>query len=208
MTNIISKCIAVVLFISGAGCAINVTKLYEGSEQPRHTLALYSPLNRGDFSGPSIQTLQIYGKPLGEHFPRGPIGPYIGLKPGKTSVRISFDDYDDAMLWAIAPGLVSLKHKNFQGWYDLQFEAKPNKLYAPIFNYNLPDSERKSEMCIAELSQDASVAESRNPQPYVACAKPTIPATPENIKLCSEIRHINSATRVYAENCRLLGNPN
>ncbi|WP_147289974.1 hypothetical protein [Crenobacter cavernae] len=190
------------VFVS-VGCSTpNISKSYTGPERPINEVAVYSPNNRGDFNGPSILTTHLNGKILREYFSEIPFGPYISMVPGDVEVRVTFDDYEDVFLWVIAPNVVSLKTKNFKGHYDIKFNAKPGKFYAPIFNYNLPQEKRILEMCISELNMGSSLAETRVPQKYVACGKPSIPAIESNIKICAEIYKINEPPKLYDEMCR------
>jgi hypothetical protein len=139
---------------------------------------------------------------LKEYFSKAPFGPYVSISPGDVEVRVTFDSHDDVLLWVVAPKIVSLKTKNFKGYYDVRFNARPGMFYAPIFNYNLPVETRTSEMCISELSVGDNLEATRAPQKYVACAKPSIPATEENIKICAEIYKINEPPKRYDEVCR------
>ncbi|TDR70236.1 hypothetical protein [Paludibacterium purpuratum] len=193
--------IATSLTLSACG-SIHVSKTYPGVELPANQVAVYSPFNRGDFSGPSISTQALNGKPLGEYFPNSPFGPYISFLPGDVTVRISFVDYDDVFASILLPNLAQMKVKNFVGYYDLKFTAKPGKFYAPIFNYNLPHDKRLTEMCISELPLDSSLSETRMPQHYVACAAPSLPPTEDNIKICAAINTSNNKTTIYNQMCQ------
>lgn len=206
MKNNISL-ITLVLAASCSGCAINVSKMYPGEARPNNEIAVYSPLNRGDFNGPSILTTHIDGKVIREYFPSGsPFGPYVAMLPGEKTVRVTFDDYENTFLWILAPKLISLKFKNFQGYYDVKFNAKPGKFYAPIFNYNLLQDKKITEMCVAELEQGATLSDTRAPQKYVACAKPSVPATQENIKICNEMHEWGEAPVIFQDLCRKIAN--
>jgi hypothetical protein len=200
----LSPAVSAALALTLSACVTHSpSRLYEGPEKPGSEIALYSPLNRGDFTGPAIRTTHMNGKTLPELFPGQPISSTIALEPGEVAVRISFDVYEDTILWTLLAAS-TMKVKNFMGWYDLAFEAKPGKLYLPIFNYNLERDARVTQMCISELPQGSSYADSRKPQRYLVCADPSIPATEENIKLCAEFRANNPSvpSKEYEGFCR------
>lgn len=179
--------------------------MYGGDTRPNSEIAIYSPLNRADFNGPSITTTHIDGKIIKTYFPPDhPFGPYIGMLPGEKTVRITFRYFGNAIPAIIAPNLTNMVIKDFQGHYDITFKAAAGKFYAPIFNYNLPHDRMMSEVCIAELEQTASISETRRPQQYIACSKASIPPTEENIKACQEINAKAGTIKLFEEACQNL----
>ncbi|WP_440217184.1 hypothetical protein [Chromobacterium piscinae] len=198
------KTILIILTVTSiAGCATNISNMYGGDTRPNSEIAIYSPLNRADFNGPSITTTHIDGKIIKTYFsPDHPFGPYIGMLPGEKTVRVTFQDFDNVIPAIIAPNLTNMSIRNFQGYYDVTFKVAAGKFYAPIFNYNLPQDKMMSEICIAELDQTASLSETRHPQKYAACSKASIPPTEENIKACQEINAKTGTVKLFEEACQ------
>ncbi|WP_146176598.1 hypothetical protein [Chromobacterium sp. Panama] len=189
--------------ISISGCATNISNMYEGPVLPNSEIAIYSPLNRANLNSPSITTTHIDNKIIKTYFPQGhPFGPYVGMLPGEKTVRITFQNYENVIPAIIAPNLINMTIKNFQGYYDITFKAVKGKFYAPIFNYNLPQDKMMSEVCIAELEQTMSLSETRHPQQYIACSKASIPPTKENIKICQEINAQTWTVKLFEEACQ------
>lgn len=179
------------------GCA-GPMKMYQGNELPKNELGLvYFTNATGFLSEFYINVISLDDRDfLKEPYTYGQ--GYVA--PGVHKMKVTFTDYDNYII------PVNLKQKQFQGYYEIEFEVLAGKKYAPIFNLNLEGREILAEMCVAEISQSDSFSKTRELRTYVGCGKPSIPPIEENIKLCQQWDWIAYPAKVYEEACRIISN--
>jgi len=169
--------------VSLSGC-VNVppAKYYSGPELPKEKLSTYSLWNySGFFSSVQIYTMEVNGRNMEALGSVGGIpapGGMIYLAPGKQKIKVSFVDSSNYLI----PSMLQMN--TFAGWYEFDFETKPNMFYAPIFNKKYKGKDMVKEMCIAEVSSTEGVSATRDTTNYVACVEPNLAPTEENRKLC------------------------
>lgn len=167
------------------GACTGPLKLYSGPSLPKQELShiyLISTPNIG--SSLHIRVTQVDER----DFVKDPPSYFQAyVTPGIHKIRASFIDYD--LSPEVIIGVINVKERHFQGYYNFDFTTQPNKSYVAMFDLNTNKKNWPEKMCIYE--RETNMSNAGNKGNIILCSEPSIPTNEDSIKLCKTHRNLS-----------------